>query len=292
MSERATLPPSSEVFDRVHQDSGREVRQPLARPRFQVTVSAFEGDHDRRTIDALAAWVERTYAADLAQRPSKHVYIRHLPAEVVARIDTLRSSEVVLAAIRRQFAASSVVTPMAHTDELYISHYNKDHGGDQGLFDKHYDGNLGFLPLVSVVRALIYLQSDASYTVVFADSQVRKAFGSYEFGLLDFHRELHWVEGEFTPGGPQRILLKCNYLIAPRNAGLVARLVLTANTGVFYLVKAAMEYSKSPTTVPQRFVGVVCNVARELNNRSPWLPIGGAVLMVGVLLGGAVMLLS
>jgi hypothetical protein len=44
--------------------------------------------------------------------------------------------------------------------------------------------------------------------------------------------------------------------------------------------------------VPQRFVGVVCNVARELNNRSPWLPIGGAVLMVGVLLGGAVMLLS
>ncbi len=34
---------------------------------------------------------------------------------------------------------------MKHTDELYISHYNKDRGGDQGLFDEHYDGNLRFL---------------------------------------------------------------------------------------------------------------------------------------------------
>ena len=292
MSERATLPSASRVFDRFDPDSGRETRQPLARRRFQATLGTFEREHDRRTIDELAAWVERTYAEDLARRPSKHVYIRHLPADVIARVDALRASDVVLAAIRRQFPASSVVTPMTHTDELYISHYNKDHGGDQGLFDKHYDGNLGFLPLVCVVRALIYLQSDASYTVVFADSQVRKAFGSHEFGLLDFHRELHWVEGEFTPGGPQRILLKCNYLIAPKNAGVVARLVLAANTGVFYLVKAAMEYSKSPATAPQRFVGRVCNVARELNNRSPWLPIGVALFAVGGLLGGAVMLLS
>lgn len=292
MSESVAMPPTSETVGRVEPESGREGHKPVARPRFLATVGTFAGAHERQTIDELAAWVERTYADDLARRPSKHVYLRHLPPDIVARIDELRASEVVLAALRRQFPASSVVTPMTHTDELYISHYNKDHGGDQGLFDKHYDGNLGFLPLVSVVRALIYLQSDASYTVVFADSQVRKAFGSYEFGLLDFHRELHWVEGEFTPGGPQRILLKCNYLIAPRNAGAVARLVLAANTGVFYLVKAAMEYSKSPTTAPQRVVGVVCNVARELNNRSPWLPIGVALLAVGVVLGGGVMLLS
>jgi hypothetical protein len=283
MSERATLPPSSEVFDRVHQDSGREVRQPLARPRFQVTVSAFEGDHDRRTIDALAAWVERTYAADLAQRPSKHVYIRHLPAEVVARIDTLRSSEVVLAAIRRQFAASSVVTPMAHTDELYISHYNKDRGGDQGLFDRHYDGNLRFLSSSMVVRALIYLQSDASYKVVFADSRVEKAFTTYEFGLLDFHRELHWVEGSYTQGAPQRILLKCNYLVTVPGAGVRGRFALAANTAVFYVVKAAMEYSKSPRTPAQKAVGYLCNLFRRLNIVHPLVPLAAiAATAIGV----------
>jgi hypothetical protein len=123
------------------------------------------------------------------------------------------------------------------------------------------------------VRALIYLQSDTSYTVVFGDSNVRQAFGTYQFGLLDFHRELHWVEGTYTPGGPQRILLKCNYLVAPANAGWAVRLVIAANTGVFYVVKAAMEYSKSPRTLRQKAVGLLCNAARTLNNIHPLVPI-------------------
>ena len=44
----------------------------------------------------------------------------------------------------RQFASTDVLTPMKHTDELYISHYNKDFGGDQGLFDKHYTATCAF----------------------------------------------------------------------------------------------------------------------------------------------------
>ena len=146
---------------------------------------------------------------------------------------------------------------MKHTDELYVSHYNKDRGGDQGLFDRHYDGNLRFLPSSMVVRALIYLQSDATYKVVFGDSRVEKAFATYDFGLLDFHRELHWVEGHYNPADRQRILLKCNYLVTPpqRRPRWGGR-ALAANTGVFYVVKAAMEYSKSPRTPPQRVVGL------------------------------------
>jgi hypothetical protein len=256
-------------LDRPH--DGR--RRPLSGERFQATVGRFDDLGHQRTMDELTRWVEATYRDDLAKRPSKHVYVRTLPPEVVARIDELRNSEVIGQAILRQFDRTSRITPMAHTDELYVSHYNKDGGGDQGLFDKHYDGNLGFLRAVSVVRALIYLQSDAAYTVVFADSGVKKAFTSYEFGLLDFHRELHWVEGEYVPGGPQRILLKCNYLVAPANAGWAVRLAMAANTGVFYVVKAAMEYSKSPTTPSQRLVGMVCNAARELNNVHPALPL-------------------
>jgi hypothetical protein len=270
---------------------GRDTRGALSGERFRATVGVFEAEGQRQTIDALVRWVETAYRDDLAQRPSKHVYIRKLPPDVVAQVDSLRNSEVVLTAIRRQFAPSAAITPMAHTDELYVSHYNKDHGGDQGLFDRHYDGNLGFLRFVSVVRALIYLQSDATYTVVFADSNLRKAFGSYDFGLLDFHRELHWVEGEFTPGSPQRILLKCNYLVAPRNAGWAVEIVLAANTAVFYVVKAAMEYSKSPKTPPQIVVGWVCNAARELNNVHPLLPIAVfAVAMVAVAVGLVTML--
>ncbi len=241
--------------------------------RFQASVGRFDEPGLREVIDALVRWVEDRYREDLKRRPSKHVYVRKLPEETIAAIDRLRDSAVVREAILRQFGPGWSLRPMKHTDELYLSHYNKDSGGDQGLYDRHYDGNLRFLPYASVVRALIYLQSDATYKVVFADSRVEKAFATYDFGLLDFHRELHWVEGEFNPADRQRILLKCNYLVAPRNAGLAVQAVLAANTGVFYVVKAAMEYSKSPTTLPQQVVGFLCNLFRRLNNVHPFLPL-------------------
>ena len=48
---------------------------------------------------------------------------------------------------------------------------------------------------------------------------------------------------------------------------------MAANTAVFYVVKAAMEYSKSPRTPPQKAVGLVCNIARTLNNVHPLVPL-------------------
>lgn len=207
------------------------------------------------------------------KRSSKHVYIATLPTPVIEQIDRLRDSPTIRALIARQVQADSVIAPMKHTDELYISNYNKDRGGDQGLFDKHYDGNLRFLSSSVVVRALIYLQSDATYKVVFDDSHVEKAFETYEFGLLDFHRELHWVEGEYNPADRQRILLKCNYLVTPPKAAVSAWVALAANTAVFYVVKSAMEYSKSPRTPPQFVVGFLCNLFRRLNNIHPLIPL-------------------
>jgi hypothetical protein len=253
-------------------DAGRAPGAGTAR-RFPASTGRFDSAADRTVFDALVQWVEDTYREDLRQRPSKHVYVDKLPAAVVRQIDMLRDSTVIRDAILQHVPAGSVVCPMKHTDELYLSHYNKDYGGDQGLYSKHYDGNLRFLPWCPVVRALIYLQSDATYTVVFGDSGVRKAFTTYEFGLLDFHRELHWVEGSYNPDDRQRILLKCNYLIMPARGGALARTMLGANTAVFYVVKAAMEYSKSPRTPPQFVVGLLCNLFRLLNNVHPVVPL-------------------
>jgi len=240
---------------------------------FPATIGRFESAEDRALIDGLSRWVEDRFREQLAQRPSCHVYVATLPADIVARIDRLRDSPVIRELILRQVPTGSGFEPMKHTDELYISHYNKDRGGDQGLFDKHYDGNLRFLSSSRVVRALIYLQSDASYKVVFGDSRVEKAFTTYEFGLLDFHRELHWVEGSYTPGAPQRILLKCNYLVTAPGAGVRGRFARAANTAVFYVVKAAMEYSKSPRTPAQKAVGYLCNLFRRLNIVHPLVPL-------------------
>jgi hypothetical protein len=257
-------------LDKINAEPRRPSR---ASRRFPAQVGRFEDSEARATVDELAAWVEHRYREDLLQRPSKHVYVRTLPDPVIERVDRLRESTVIRTAMLRHFDSGWVITPMKHTDELYISHYNKDYGGDHGLFGKHYDGNLRFLPFGAVVRALIYLRSDATYTVVFADSKVEKAFTTYEFGLLDFHRELHWVEGEYNPDDQQRILLKCNFLVAPRNASWLTRVLLAANTGVFYVVKAAMEYSKSPKNPVQFAVGFLCNVFRMLNNVHPLVPL-------------------
>jgi len=251
---------------------------------FPATIGRFEDLASRALIDKLAAWVEDYFKVDLSLRPSKHVYIRNLPRRVIAKIDRLRDSPAVHAEILAHFDHDHVVTPMQHTDELYISHYNKDGGGDEGLYGKHYDGNLRFIGFGTVVRALIYLQSDATYTVVFADSGIKKAFATYDFGILDFHRELHWVEGEYNPADRQRILLKCNYLVAPRNARRLARAVMAANTGVFYVVKAAMEYSKSPRTPPQKAVGLLCNLMRVANNIHPFVPM--AIILSTLTLAG------
>ena len=260
--------------------------------RFPATVGRFEADADRAVIDGLVRWVEERFRDDLAQRPSKHVYISTLPGLVADQIDRLRDSPVILSLISSQVPAGSIVAPMKHTDELYVSHYNKDRGGDQGLFDKHYDGNLRFLSGSVVVRALIYLQSDATYKVVFHDSRVEKAFATYDFGLLDFHRELHWVEGQYNPADRQRILLKCNYLITPQGGALAGRVALAANTAVFYVVKAAMEYSKSPRTPAQRAVGFLCNLFRRLNNLHPLIPLALIAAVIGALGWGVASLLA
>jgi len=249
---------------------------------FIASIGCFDDTQSRAIIDELVEWVEFHYRDDLLKRQSKHVYLRKLPDQVLEKIDQLRSCAKIHEQILRQFPEGYIISPMRHTDELYISHYNKDYGGDQGLYDKHYDGNLRFLSYGSVVRALIYLQSDATYKVVFHDSRMEKAFVTYDFGLLDFHRELHWVEGEYNPDDQQRILLKCNYLITPRHGGWAGRAVSATNTAVFYVVKAAMEYSKSPSNPAERVVGLLCNIFRLLNNIHPVAPLALIAAALGL----------
>jgi hypothetical protein len=266
-------------------DGNAEAAATRSSRHFPATVGRFDASAERAVTDRLVRWVEKRYAEDLAKRPSKHVYVSTLPAAVIAEIDHLRDSPVIRALITHQVPAGSTVTPMKHTDELYLSHYNKDRGGDQGLFDKHYDGNLRFLASSVVVRALIYLQSDDTYKVVFHDSHVEKAFTTYEFGLLDFHRELHWVEGTFNPADRQRILLKCNYLVTLPGGAMFGRAALAANTAVFYVVKVAMEYSKSPRTPAQITVGFLCNLFRRLNIIHPAIPLALSAGAIAALAG-------
>jgi len=56
---------------------------------------------------------------------------------------------------------------------------------------------------------------------------------------------------------------------------------------VFYVVKAALEYSKSPRTPAQRAVGLLCNLFRRLNIIHPLIPLAVVAATVAAL-GGAI----
>ena len=61
---------------------------------------------------------------------------------------------------------------------------------------------------------------------------------------------------------------------------------------MFYVVKAAMEYSKSPRTPPQVAVGFLCNLFRRLNNIHPLIPLALIAGVVGAAGWGIGCLLS
>lgn len=232
----------------------------------------------KKTVDDLREWALQHYRGHLKQSCSLHEYIKTLPEEVVSRIDELRYADEITSEIQRQFPESTVVS-MAMTDEVYLSRYNFDGGGDQGLFDRHYDGNLRFLPGASMVRSLIYLSSDDHLNVVFDTSGKRANMKTYDFGLLDFHKELHWVDGSYDPNHPPRVLLKCNYYVDHTGSALYRKFGILLNLAVFYSVRAAMEYSKSPKTILQKQIGIACNFFRRLNNLNPAVPVAVTLLL-------------
>lgn len=267
-------------------DPAPALGSPAAARHFPATALTFDDAPTRALVDRTAEQVRALFAADLAARPSRHVYVSDLPEDLQRAVHALRSDPRIAKAILRGAGEDARIVPLPETDELYLCHHNLDRGGDEGLFAKHYDGNLRFLPFGAVVRALIYLRSDGSYEVTFADSGLSRRFASYDVALLDFHRELHWVEGEHRPGAPERILLKCNALVLAPGEQRLERLLRGLNTGQFWVVKAAMEYSKSPRTPAQRAVGLLCNLVRTLNNAHPLLPHALFVTAALALFGG------
>ena len=250
---------------------------------FKCEKGTFEGLSEQRTVDQLRDWCLSHFADELRERPSLHRYVSTLPHRVISEIDKLRYSRVIKDRICAQFGGKCNIMPLDETDELYISHVNKDKGGDQGLFDKHYDGTLRFLKGSSVVRALIYLSSSGKLKVVFSDCGATHSFKTYEFGLLDFHREYHWVEGDYDPNDIPRVLLKCNYLVCEGCSKPYIDIVRAINVWIFFIVKYSMEYSKSPKTPMQKVIGFFCNFFREVNNISPILSMLVAAILVVLL---------
>jgi hypothetical protein len=238
--------------------------------KYNVQIGKFSNKEHIETIDLIKDNIIKNYKDDLKNRSSLHKYISKTPNKFQKLVNKLRNSKEIKNKICSQYNNCNIIN-LENTDEIYISHYNIDGGGDQGLYDKHYDGVLRFINDATIVRALIYINSNDNYIVHFLDSNISKNFSNYEYAIIDFNREYHYVEGNYDPTinyKDSRILLKLNYLVCPKCSNLYKKFLIKLNMIIFYIVKSSMEYSKSPKNIFQYIIGFFCNFFRIVNNIS------------------------
>lgn len=240
---------------------------------YKTEIGKFQNIEEIKIIDEIRQTILDDYANKLKERSSLHEYIINAPLKLQHLVNKIRNSKQIKNSICSQYEICDLI-PIHEIDELYISHYNMDGGGDQGLYDKHYDGVLRIMNDATVIRALIYVNSNDDFVVHFLDSDKSHNFSNYEYGILDFNREYHWVEGKYDENMDyknSRILLKLNYLICPKCSPIYTKFIILLNYLVFCIVKICMEYSKSPQTPFQYFIGFFCNLFRVVNNVSVYL---------------------
>jgi len=242
---------------------------------YKVKIGKFEDNKYPKVIDEIRDFILNNYIDKLKERSSLHQYIVNTDKKLQQLVNEIRYSKNIIDDICSQYKNCDI-TSLTNTDELYISHYNIDGGGDQGLYNKHYDGVLRIIKNATVVRALIYINSNDDFVVHFLDSNISYNFKNYEYGILDFNREYHFVEGNYDEKmnyKDSRILLKLNYLVCPKCSKVYTEFIIFINYIIFLIVKTSMEYSKSPQTPFQYFIGFFCNLFRAVNNVSVYLTI-------------------
>lgn len=142
---------------------------------YKTEIEKIKNIKEIKVIDEIRDFILNNYKDKLKERSSLHEYIVNTDPKLQDLVNKIRNSEQIKNTICKQYDNCDLTT-LDNTDELYISHYNIDGGGDQGLYNKHYDGVLRFINDATIVRALIYINSNDDFVVHFLDSKNHTIF--------------------------------------------------------------------------------------------------------------------
>lgn len=244
---------------------------------------------DKRNLNEIREYVFKNFKQQIQNRETFHSYIQKMPQKFQDMVYKVKHSNEITNRICNQFQKNNCdIKYLNNIDELYISHYNFDNGGDQGLFDKHYDGVLKFVNDGTIIRALVYINSEDNFVVHFLDSNKNIHFKTNDFGLIDFNREYHYVEGSYDENmktEDNRIILKLHYLVCPNCSETYINSLIFINKFIsFDITRTAMDYSKNPQTIFQKIIGFFCNLFRRLNNLNVYLSLFVGLLLLFIIL--------
>ena len=102
--------------------------------------------------------------------------------------------------------------------------------------------------------------------MVILDSNIKKYFNSYDFVILDYNREKHYVAYNISNKKNTRIILKLHYFICPNCSKNYKLFVKYLNYMENHFVRSIMKYSANPKTFLKKFIGYIANLARVISN--------------------------
>jgi hypothetical protein len=225
---------------------------------------------DKNNLDKIKEYLVKEHSEQIHKGRNFHRFINTYPLNFQHLIYNAKYDDAIISILEKSFTSSHKISTFNDIDEVYISKFNIDNGGDQQMFKPHLDGNLKYLSDFTMIRVLVYLISDDDYIVHFIDSDKHVNFKSGEFGLWDFHREKHYVSRENENNNIEnhiRLILKLHYVIRDDCRSEVENNIFCYLTKLFSfdIARTAMNYSQNPQSIYEKIIGKCCNIVSLCN---------------------------
>ena len=118
---------------------------------------------DKNNLDKIKEYLVKEHSEQIHKGRNFHKFINTYPLTFQKLIFNAKYDDAIISILEQSFTSSHKIQSFNDIDEVYISKFNIDNGGDQQMFKPHLDGNLQYWSGFTMIRVLVYLISDDDY---------------------------------------------------------------------------------------------------------------------------------